>query len=190
MTTQILVKNTDRDTIISNAFLKFKTIAKTEQALKNKYSNYTIYDVVTNSDVFKKLQNTDKKNNHKKRRHLISSKVYDLEKEMQTEIEKLLTNFFVTFRSEANIPGSQMRADFIGKEWLLEVKVNSDSQSMLTAISQCLVYANILNKKHKAIVIPDDVKPLRLFKLQCKKLGINIIHISEVINWVQNNDRR
>ena len=79
-----------------------------------------------------------------------------------------------------------MRADFKGKNWVIETKVNTTSQSMLTGISQCLIYSNKLKKQHKILVLPDDIETTEFFKIEYINNDIKIIRFSDLLNWIQN----
>jgi hypothetical protein len=103
---------------------------------------------------------------------------------MQYDIANQLKNAFIHFEREARIEGCQMRADFVGTNWAIETKKDCKSQSMLTAMAQCLVYRKHLNKPFVCTLLPDDIDPGSFYVSELLSYGIPIIKMSQLIWWV------
>ena len=189
----------ERNAKIAEAFKQTNSIHKTRALFNFVYSRDVVRKAISQAGLYSKCIREkmiiEKSKNHvktKKYDDRTKSKKYKIELELQQAIEQTLTHNFIKFYAEAIIPGTKMRADFIGTNWLIETKIHMDSQSLLTAITQCEIYARELDKEFKALVIPDDIYPTVFFKREYNKRGIRIIKFKNLIKWIDqiNNDRR
>jgi hypothetical protein len=181
-----------RDQEIVDIFKQTQSIAETRKILNNAYTRDVVRLAIFKAGIYDK--NTRLKITSEKAKNKVYKKDYNtrfysrefkLEVELQKSIENLLTKHQIFYKSEHQIPGSQMRADFTGNNWIIETKVNTDSQSMLTGISQCLIYSKKLNKSNKALVIPDDIEATNFFKTEYQYRHIKIIRYSKLIKWLK-----
>ena len=181
----------ERNAKIAEAFKQTNSIHKTRALFNFVYSRDVVRKAISQAGLYNKCIRENmviqKSKNHVKKGKYddrTKSKKYKIELELQLEIRKKLFDNLIDFYAEAQIPGTQMRADFIGTNWLIETKIHMDSQSLLTAITQCEIYSRELNKEFKALVIPDDISPTVFFKKEYNKRGIRIIKFKDLIKWI------
>ena len=181
-----------RDYEIFKVFEQTRSIAITRKRFNNAYSRDVIRLAImkngiwhTTARYYEQVKNAKNRVPKKKYINRAYSKQFQLEIELQMAIKKLFRKNKIYYKAEVQIPGSQMRADFKGKNWVIETKVNTTSQSMLTGISQCLIYANKLKKQHKILVLPDDIEATEFFKIEYINNNIKIICFSDLLNWVK-----
>jgi hypothetical protein len=181
-----------RDQEIVDIFKQTQSISETRKKLNNVYTRDVVRLAIFKAGIYDKstrlkITSEKAKNRVSKKRYNIRfySRKFKLEIELQQAIENLLTQNQIYYNSEHQIPGSQMRADFTGNNWVIETKVNTDSQSMLVGISQCLIYSNKLNKSIKALVIPDDIEPTLFFEYEYTNNNIKIIKFSKLLKWLK-----
>jgi len=181
-----------RDQEIVDIFKQTQSIAETRKILNNAYTRDVVRLAIFKAGIYDKstrLKITSEKAKNKVYKKDYNTRFYSrefkLEVELQKSIENLLTKHQLYYNAEHQIPGSQMRADFTGNNWIIETKVNTDSQSMLTGISQCLIYSKKLNKSNKALVIPDDIEVTNFFKTEYQYRHIKIIRYSKLIKWLK-----
>ena len=181
-----------RNAEIAEAFKQTKSIHKTREFFNFIYSRDVVRSAISkagiyNSCVRDNLMIQRSRNKVKKQTYInrAYSKQFPLEIELQKSIRKLFNKNRIYYKAEFQIPGSQMRADFKGKNWVIETKVNTTSQSMLLGISQCLIYSNKLKKEHKMLVLPDDIKTTEFFKKEYISNNIKIVHFSDLLNWIK-----
>lgn len=180
-----------RDHEIVEIFKQTQSISETRKKLNNAYTRDVVRLAIFKAGIYdkntrlkiesEKAQKRVYKKDYNKR---VYSRQFKLEIQLQESIRNLLTENNVYHNSEHQIPGSQMRADFTGNNWIIETKVNTDSQSLLTGISQCLIYSKKLNKLNKALVIPDDIYATAFFKKEYQYRHIKIIRYSKLLNWL------
>ena len=182
----------ERNAKIAEAFKQTNSIHKTRALFNFVYSRDVVRKAISQAGLYNKCIRENmviqKSKNHVKKGKYddrTRSKQYKLEIELQIEIQKILTNNSIKFNSEVQIPGTKMRADIVGSNWLIETKIHMDSQSLMTAITQCEVYSRELNKEYKALVTPDDIYPIKFFKKEYKKRGIRIIKFKDLIKWIK-----
>lgn len=180
-----------RDTDIVSVFKNTQSIYETRKHFNFQYSRDIVRLAITKAGVYDKttrlnLEIARSKNKVVKRKYIdrCCSKQFKLEIQFQNAIKAKLNKFQVYYNTEVQIPNSQMRADFIGKNWLIETKVHVDSQSMLTAIAQCIIYSDKLNLKHKALVIPNDIDPTDFFISEYKNFDIEIVKFLDLNLWL------
>jgi hypothetical protein len=181
-----------RDQEIVDIFKQTQSIAETRKRLNNAYTRDVIRLAIFKAGIYDK--NVRLKMDVEKAKNRISKKKYmdrahsrdfKIELELQNAITAELNKYNLYFNAEYQIPGSQMRADFIGTNWLIETKVHTDSQAMLLAISQCMIYSEKLKLKHKALVIPDDIDTTDFFVKEYKNYNIKIVKFSELYKWLK-----
>jgi len=181
-----------RDQEIVDIFKQTQSIAETRKRLNNAYTREVVRLAISKAGIYNKesrynrLSEIAKNRVYKKRYNIrVYSRKFKLEFQLQEAIRSLLSANNIYHNSEHQIPGSQMRADFTGNNWVIETKVNTDSQSMLVGISQCLIYSNKLNKSIKALVIPDDIEPTVFFKNEYTNNNIKIVKFSKLLKWLK-----
>ena len=183
----------ERDHDILRVFRQTRSIAITRKRFNNAYSRDVIRlaiiklgEYCKHTRYYAQVQKAKNRVSKKKYVNRAYSTQFQLEIELQKAIRKLFNKNKIYYKAEVQIPGSQMRADFKGKNWVIETKVNTTSQSMLTGISQCLIYSNKLKKQHKILVLPDDIETTEFFKIEYINNDIKIIRFSDLLNWIQN----
>jgi hypothetical protein len=181
-----------RDQEIVNVFKETKSIAETRKRFNNLYSRDVVRLAIFKAGIYDKNTRLkieiEKANNRKSKRtyeQRAYSRRFNIEIELQNAVKNELTKHNIYFNAEYQIPGSQMRADFIGNNWLIETKVHTDSQSMLVCISQCMIYAEKLNLKNKALLIPDDIDPTDFFVKEFKNYNIKLLKFSQLVKWLK-----
>ena len=182
----------ERDRDILRVFQETRSIAITRKRFNNAYSRDVIRLAIiklgqycSHTRYYAQVEKARNRVSKKKYINRAYSRQFQLEIELQMAIKKLFRKNKIYYKAEVQIPGSQMRADFKGKNWVIETKVNTTSQSLLTGISQCLIYANKLKKQHKILVLPDDIEATEFFKIEYINNNIKIIRFSDLLNWVK-----
>jgi len=181
-----------RDAAIVEQFKQTNSIFKTRKALGFMCSREVVRRAITRAGLYSKCKReTELMLRAEKRKDSIlrchtqtCSRTHNIELDMQVELERNLTAFGINFKREMLVPGCQMRADFCGDNWAIETKVSGDSQSMMIAMAQCMVYRKHLNKPHVSVVIPDDVIPRDFYKRECESNGVSVLKLSNLIWWV------
>jgi hypothetical protein len=181
-----------RDQEIVDVFKQTKSIAETRKRFNNLYSRDVVRLAIFKAGIYDKNTRlkieVEKANTRKSKRTYVNraySRKFNIEIELQNAVKSELTKHNIYFNSEYQIPGSQMRADFIGNNWLIETKVHTDSQSMLVCISQCMIYAEKLNLRNKALLIPDDIDPTDFFVKEFKNYNIKLLKFSQLVKWLK-----
>ena len=181
-----------RDQEIVDVFKETKSIAETRKRFNNLYSRDVVRLAIFKAGIYDKNARLkieiEKANNRKSKRtyeQRAYSRRFNIEIELQNAVKNELTKHNIYFNAEYQIPGSQMRADFIGNNWLIETKVHTDSQSMLVCISQCMIYAKKLNLNNKALLIPDDIDPTDFFVKEFKNYNIKLLKFSKLVKWLK-----
>lgn len=190
-----------RDSLIVETYQRCGSIHATREALDFAYSRVVVRKVISTAGVYDKCKRdrlliekykaSPRKSKWEDRTY---SKSHGSELEMQTQAVEMLKNASVAYlrhiEREVQVPGCQMRADLIGYNWAIETKKECSSQSMITAMAQCLIYRKHLNRSHVCILLPDDIEPASFYVSECLSFGIPVIKMSQLVWWVntvQNN---
>jgi hypothetical protein len=180
-----------RDAAIVEAYLRRGTIHDTRKELGLVYSREVIRKAIGKAGVYDKCKRDRVVMKRMESRQTTSyksiyqeSREYKTEIRMQYDIANQLKNAFIHFERETRVEGCQMRADFVGTNWAIETKKDCKSQSMLTAMAQCLVYRKHLNKRYVCTLLPDDIDPGSFYVSELLSYGIPIIKMSQLIWWV------
>jgi hypothetical protein len=180
-----------RDAAIVEAYLRCGTIHDTRKSIDFAHSREVVRKAITKAGVYDKCKRDRVVMKRMESRQTTSyksiyqeSREYKTEIRMQYDIANQLKNAFIHFEREAQIEGCQMRADFVGTNWAIETKKDCKSQSMLTAMAQCLVYRKHLNKRYVCTLLPDDIDPGSFYVSELLSYGIPIIKMSQLIWWV------
>jgi hypothetical protein len=189
---EIRQARSERDAAIVEQFKQTNSIIKTREALGFVYSREIVRRAITKAGLYSKckrdaelIRRAEQRKDSILRCHTqVCSRTHNIELDMQVELERNLAAFGVNFKREMLVPGCQMRADFCGDNWAIETKVNGDSQSMMLAMAQCMVYRKHLNKPHVSVVIPDDVIPRDFYKRECESNGVAVLKLSNLIWWI------
>ena len=180
-----------RDAAIVEAYLRCGTIHDTRKVFDFTHSREVIRKAIGKAGVYDKCKRDQVLIKRMESREMTCktsiyqvSRQYKTEMRMQYDIADQFKNAFIHFERETQIEGCQMRADFVGTNWAIETKKDCKSQSMLTAMAQCLVYRKHLNKRYVCILLPDDIDPGSFFVSECLSYGIPVIKMSQLIWWV------
>ena len=180
-----------RDASIVEAYLRCGTIHDTRKAIDFAHSREVVRKAITKAGVYDKCKRDQVVMKRMESRQTTSyksiyqeSREYKTEIRMQYEIADQFKNAFIHFEREVRIEGCQMRADFVGTNWAIETKKDCKSQSMLTAMAQCLVYRKHLNKRFVCTLLPDDIDPGSFYVSELLSYGIPVIKMSQLIWWV------
>jgi len=180
-----------RDAAIVEAYLRCGTIHDTRKAIDFAHSREVVRKAITKAGVYDKCKRDQVIMKRMESRKTTSyksiyqeSRQYKTEIRMQYDIADQLKNAFIHFEREVRIEGCQMRADFVGTNWAIETKKDCKSQSMLTAMAQCLVYRKHLNKPFVCTLLPDDIDPGSFYVSELLSYGIPVIKMSQLIWWV------
>ncbi len=180
-----------RDAAIVEAYLRCGTIHDTRKELGLVYSRDVIRKAISKAGVYDKSKRDQVLIKRMESRKMICktsiyqrSKLFKTEMRMQYQIADELNRSSIHFEREYQIDGCQMRADFVGSNWAIETKKDCTSQSLLTAMAQCLVYRKHLNKRYVCILLPDDIEPGSFYVSECLSHGIPVIKMSQLIWWI------
>jgi len=180
-----------RDAAIVEAYLRCGTIHDTCIAIGFVHSRDVVRKAISKAGVYDKCKRDQVLMKRRESRKMLCktssyqrSKQFKTEMRMQYQIAADLTKSCIPFEREVQVDGCQMRADFAGSNWAIETKKDCTSQSMLTAMAQCLVYRKHLNKRYVCILVPDDIEPGSFYVSECLSHGIPVIKMSQLIWWV------
>lgn len=199
-TNELLVLKSERDARIVECFKQTQSIRKTQLMLDNLWSREVIRRCITKAGLYdrckRELQQLQHANNRRCRpstkleyrlQRKILSKDYPIESHLVAHASKLLKEAGIQHRTEVQVNGCQMRADMAGDGWAAEAKITSESQPVLIAMAQAMVYRRHLDSKHVCILLPDDCPVKPFYESECRHNGVEIVHLSRFIEWVKSH---
>ena len=107
--------------------------------------------------------------------HLVNDACYDLKSRG------------IDYATEVHVGGG-MRADIVGKDWVCEAKVNTDSSSIMLGMAQAMTYKRLLNKRFACLLIPADCKIKDFHIQQCEHNGIEVVNHLDFDFWIEVHD--
>ena len=182
----------ERDAAIVEGFKQTKSIYLTRKLLGFAYSREIVRKAITRAGIYDKgkreldlVKSANRRANRKGYLSRCLSMTHPVEVKLQLELAEALTANSLWFEREKQVPGCQMRADLIGKNWAVETKVNCCAQSLMTAMAQAFIYRRHLQKPKVCVVIPDDIEPAKFYRAELLAHDVPILKASQFIEWVK-----
>lgn len=182
----------ERDAAIVEGFKQTKSIYLTRKLLGFAYSREIVRLAISKAGIYDKgkrelalAKSAVRKANRKGYLSRCLSVTHPVEVKLQLELAEALTANSLWFEREKQVPGCQMRADLIGKNWAVETKVNCCAQSLMTAMAQAFIYRRHLQKPKVCVVIPDDIEPAEFYRAELLAYDVPILKASQFIDWVK-----
>jgi len=201
-TTNLTVLKSERDAQIIKAFKATQSIRKTQIMLNDIWSREVIRRCITKAGLYDgcKRDQEQAKRAITKRARPTRSVAQSLQRKkisvsfplesmfVKAAVESLEQNG-IHFETEVKVNGCSMRADIVGKDWAIEAKVACDSQNLMVGMAQAIVYRRHLGKPYVALLLPDDCQVKEFYFFECRHNGVEVVYLSQLIDWVKNKER-
>lgn len=196
--TELKVLKSERDAQIIESFKATQSIRKTQLMLNSIWSREVIRRCITKAGLYdgckREREMLERAKNRrcnpslslaKKLNRKIVSREFTLESSLVAFASDLLNQAGITHYKEVQVNGCQMRADLVGNHWAVEAKITSESQPILVAMAQAMVYKRHLYKKNVCILLPDDCPVKDFYSSECRHNGVDVVYLSNFIDWAQ-----
>lgn len=199
-TKELMVLKSERDARIVECFKQTQSIRKTQRMLDNLWSREVIRRCITKAGLWNRGKREYEQAERAKTRRCkpskytayslqrkIISREYPIETQLVSHASNLLKQSNIEHKTEVQVNGCQMRADIAGRNWAAEAKVSSESQSVLIAMAQAMVYRRHLGLMHVCVLLPDDCHLRPFYESECRYNGVEVVYLKDFVEWVKSH---